>query len=79
MLLKEFLGLHDLNTAYEGKFLYHICKSKSDFVFESRWNKFVQRNLADRGVHEQLQLATKPSHYAISPTHGLPRLLLQLF
>lgn len=76
VLLKEFLSLHDLNSAYRGK--YHRAGS-SHVEFEFRRNQLVQCDPADRCVHEQLQTAVEPAHHAVAPPDGLPRLLLELF
>lgn len=75
VLLKEFLSLHDLNSAYRGKYRSNL--SDSSFLrFEFRWNQLVQRYPTHRGVHEQLQATVESAHHALTPPYGLPRLLL---
>ena len=45
-------------------------------LFEFRWNKLLQRHLADRRVHEQFQPTAKPQNHGLPPPDGIPRLLL---
>ena len=44
-----------------------------------RWHQLLQRDLTDRRLYEQLQIAAEPTHYPISTIDGLPRLLFELF